>query len=163
MSVSRTMRVAQQLYESGHITYMRTDSVNLSDDALSAVKAEIESAYGNKYVEIRKYANKNSSAQEAHEAIRPTHFENHTINADDSMRKLYELIWKRTVASQMANAELERTIIDIENENKGTNEPMLTAKQVGRMMTEVGIDVIVRKIQEITIASTKTEKKKKNE
>lgn len=116
MSVSRTMRVAQQLYESGHITYMRTDSVNLSDDALSAVKAEIESAYGNKYVEIRKYANKNSSAQEAHEAIRPTHFENHTINADDSMRKLYELIWKRTVASQMANAELERTIIDIENE-----------------------------------------------
>ncbi|MFV0162867.1 type I DNA topoisomerase [Empedobacter falsenii] len=114
-SVSRTMRVAQQLYESGHITYMRTDSVNLSDDALTAVKAEIESAYGNKYVEIRKYKNKNSSAQEAHEAIRPTHFENHSINADDSMRKLYELIWKRTVASQMANAELERTIIDIDN------------------------------------------------
>ena len=114
-SVSRTMRVAQQLYESGHITYMRTDSVNLSDDALTAVKAEIESAYGNKYVEIRKYKNKNSSAQEAHEAIRPTHFENHSINADDSMRKLYELIWKRTVASQMSNAELERTIIDIDN------------------------------------------------
>ncbi|WP_334126970.1 type I DNA topoisomerase [Empedobacter brevis] len=114
-SVSRTMRVAQQLYESGHITYMRTDSVNLSDDALAAVKSEIESAYGNKYVEIRKYKNKNSSAQEAHEAIRPTHFENHSINADDSMRKLYELIWKRTVASQMANAELERTIIDIDN------------------------------------------------
>ena len=114
-SVSRTMRVAQQLYESGHITYMRTDSVNLSDDALSAVKAEIESAYGNKYVEIRKYKNKNSSAQEAHEAIRPTHFENHSINADDSLRKLYELIWKRTVASQMSNAELERTIIDIDN------------------------------------------------
>ncbi len=116
-SVSRTMRVAQQLYEQGHITYMRTDSVNLSDDALTAVKAEIESAYGNKYVEIRKYTNKNTSAQEAHEAIRPTHFENHTINVDDSMRKLYELIWKRTVASQMANAELERTIIDIENQN----------------------------------------------
>ncbi len=114
-SVSRTMRVAQQLYESGHITYMRTDSVNLSDDALTAAKAEIESAYGNKYVEIRKHKNKNSSAQEAHEAIRPTHFENHSINADDSMRKLYELIWKRTVASQMANAELERTIIDIDN------------------------------------------------
>lgn len=116
-SVSRTMRVAQQLYEQGHITYMRTDSVNLSDDALTAVRTEIESAYGNKYVEIRKYANKNTSAQEAHEAIRPTHFENHTINVtDDSMRKLYELIWKRTVASQMANAELERTIIDIENQ-----------------------------------------------
>ena len=124
-SVSRTMRVAQQLYESGHITYMRTDSVNLSDDALTAVKAEIESAYGNKYVEIRKYTNKNSSAQEAHEAIRPTHFENHTINADDSLRKLYELIWKRTVASQMANAELERTIIDIENQN---NEFIFQAK-----------------------------------
>ena len=117
-SVSRTMRVAQQLYEQGHITYMRTDSVNLSDDALAAVKNEIESAYGNKYVEIRKYTNKNTSAQEAHEAIRPTHFENHSINVtDDSMRKLYELIWKRTVASQMANAELERTIIDIENQN----------------------------------------------
>ncbi|HEY4540020.1 MAG TPA: type I DNA topoisomerase [Faecalibacter sp.] len=116
-SVSRTMRIAQQLYEQGHITYMRTDSVNLSDDALTAVRTEIESAYGNKYVEIRKYANKNTSAQEAHEAIRPTHFENHTINVtDDSMRKLYELIWKRTVASQMANAELERTIIDIENQ-----------------------------------------------
>ena len=124
-SVSRTMRVAQQLYEQGHITYMRTDSVNLSDDALSAVKSEIESAYGKKYVEIRKYTNKNTSAQEAHEAIRPTHFENHTINADDSMRKLYELIWKRTVASQMANAELERTIIDIEN---GNNEFIFQAK-----------------------------------
>lgn len=116
-SVSRTMRVAQQLYEQGHITYMRTDSVNLSDDALTAVKAEIESAYGNNYVEIRKYTNKNTSAQEAHEAIRPTHFENHSINADDPMRKLYDLIWKRTVASQMANAELERTIIDIDNKN----------------------------------------------
>jgi len=116
-SVSRTMRVAQQLYEQGHITYMRTDSVNLSDDALTAVKDEINSAYGNNYVEIRKYTNKNTSAQEAHEAIRPTHFENHSINADDSMRRLYELIWKRTVASQMANAELERTIIDIENQN----------------------------------------------
>ena len=116
-SVSRTMRVAQQLYEQGHITYMRTDSVNLSDDALSAIQSTIESEYGAKYVEIRKYKNKNTSAQEAHEAIRPTHFENQTINADDSMRRLYELIWKRTVASQMANAELERTIIDVENQN----------------------------------------------
>ncbi|WP_313375511.1 type I DNA topoisomerase [Chishuiella sp.] len=114
-SVSRTMRVAQQLYESGHITYMRTDSVNLSDDALAAIKSTVETEYGKNYVEIRKYKNKNSSAQEAHEAIRPTHFENHTINADDSMCKLYELIWKRTVSSQMANAELERTIIDIDN------------------------------------------------
>lgn len=120
-SVSRTMRVAQQLYESGHITYMRTDSVNLSDDALAAIKSTVETEYGKNYVEIRKYKNKNSSAQEAHEAIRPTHFENHTINADDSMRKLYELIWKRTVSSQMANAELERTIIDIDNnKNKFT-------------------------------------------
>lgn len=114
-SVSRTMRVAQQLYESGHITYMRTDSVNLSDDALQAVKETITREYGKNYVEIRKYTNKNTSAQEAHEAIRPTHFENQSINADDSMRRLYDLIWKRTVASQMANAELERTIIDIDN------------------------------------------------
>ena len=125
-SVSRTMRVAQQLYEQGHITYMRTDSVNLSDDALTAIKSTIESEYGNKYVEIRKYTNKNTSAQEAHEAIRPTHFENQTVNVDDSMRKLYELIWKRTVASQMANAELERTIIDIENQN---NEFIFQAKE----------------------------------
>ncbi|RLZ11962.1 type I DNA topoisomerase [Faecalibacter macacae] len=116
-SVSRTMRVAQQLYEQGHITYMRTDSVNLSDDALAAIQSTVESEYGNKYVEVRKYKNKNSSAQEAHEAIRPTHFENQSVNTDDSMRRLYELIWKRTVASQMANAELERTIIDIENQN----------------------------------------------
>lgn len=124
-SVSRTMRVAQQLYEQGHITYMRTDSVNLSEDALGAIKSTVESEYGNKYVEVRKYKNKNSSAQEAHEAIRPTHFENQSINADDSMRRLYDLIWKRTVASQMANAELERTIIDIENQN---NEFIFQAK-----------------------------------
>lgn len=114
-SVSRTMRVAQQLYESGHITYMRTDSVNLSDDAMNAISGTVNDLFGKKYVERRKFTNKNSSAQEAHEAIRPTHFENQTINGDASMQKLYELIWKRTVASQMANAELERTIIDIEN------------------------------------------------
>ena len=113
-SVSRTMRVAQQLYESGHITYMRTDSVNLSDDAMNAISGTVNDLFGKKYVEKRKFTNKNTSAQEAHEAIRPTHFENQTINGDASMQKLYELIWKRTVASQMANAELERTIIDIE-------------------------------------------------
>ncbi len=113
-SVSRTMRVAQQLYESGHITYMRTDSVNLSDDALTAISQTIETNYGKKYSFTRKYTNKNTSAQEAHEAIRPTHFENQSISGDASMQKLYDLIWKRTVASQMANAELERTIIDIE-------------------------------------------------
>ncbi|WP_068597613.1 type I DNA topoisomerase [Vaginella massiliensis] len=115
-SVSRTMRVAQQLYESGHITYMRTDSVNLSDDAIAAASATIQNVFGKKYLQTRKYTNKNSAAQEAHEAIRPTHFENQTIGGDVSMQKLYDLIWKRTVASQMANAELERTIIDIETD-----------------------------------------------
>ena len=124
-SVSRTMRVAQQLYESGHITYMRTDSVNLSEDALTAIKATIDAQFGEKYAYKRKYTNKNTSAQEAHEAIRPTHFENQTIQADASMKKLYDLIWKRTVASQMANADLERTIIDIENSK---NQQIFQAK-----------------------------------
>ena len=124
-SVSRTMRVAQQLYESGYITYMRTDSVNLSEDALSAIKKTIQTLFGEKYAYKRKYTNKNTSAQEAHEAIRPTNFENQTIQADASMKKLYNLIWKRTVASQMANADLERTIIDIENSK---NQQIFQAK-----------------------------------
>lgn len=113
--VSRTMRVAQQLYEAGHITYMRTDSVNLSQDAIGAAEKTIQKEFGNKYSSPRNYTNKNKSAQEAHEAIRPTNFDVKSAGADDSQRKLYDLIWKRTIASQMANADLERTIIDIEN------------------------------------------------
>ena len=108
-SVSRTMQVAQKLYESGHITYMRTDSVNLSDTALNAAEQEIVSAYGPKYPFLRKYKTKSASAQEAHEAIRPTYFNQHTIKGDSGEMRLYDLIWKRAIASQMSEAQFEKT------------------------------------------------------
>lgn len=123
-SVSRTMLLAQKLYENGYISYMRTDSVNLSDTALDDIKAKIKSQYGGEYVQERKYKNKNESAQEAHEAIRPTAMERLTVE-DADCRKLYELIWKRTMASQMADAELEKTIAKI---NISTNNQDLTAQ-----------------------------------
>ncbi|MCD4744672.1 MAG: type I DNA topoisomerase [Bacteroidales bacterium] len=112
--VARTMLVAQQLYESGKITYMRTDSVNLSNLALSMAKKEITESYGAKYVKIRKYITKSKSAQEAHEAIRPTYFNNQSIEGDISQKRLYELIWKRTIASQMSDALLEKTNVNID-------------------------------------------------
>ncbi len=111
-SVSRTMQVAQRLYENGHITYMRTDSVNLSDTALSAAEDAITNQYGKQYHQKRKFQNKNASAQEAHEAIRPTDM-NAQRAGDPDQQRLYELIWKRTMASQMADAQLERTIAKI--------------------------------------------------
>lgn len=112
-SVSRTMSVAQRLYEAGRITYMRTDSVNLSETARDGAKNEITSAYGTEYSRPTTYTNKNSNAQEAHEAIRPTDFSVHSIDAERDEEKLYELIWKRSIASQMAQAQLERTTIKI--------------------------------------------------
>jgi len=112
-SVSKTMVVAQQLYESGYITYMRTDSVNLSNMALGTTKEEIIKSYGEKYVKIRKYKTKAKGAQEAHEAIRPTFISNPKINGDASQQRLYELIWKRTIASQMSDAQLEKTTVTI--------------------------------------------------
>ena len=112
-SVARTMQIAQQLYESGFITYMRTDSVNLSELALSMASETIKATYGERYIKTRRYHTKIKGAQEAHEAIRPTNLAAVTINADVSMRRLYELIWKRTIASQMSDAEIERTNIDI--------------------------------------------------
>src|SRR5678809_1009144 len=121
--VSRTMLLAQRLYENGHITYMRTDSVNLSDTALSDITQTVNSLYGGKYHQFRKFKNKNESAQEAHEAIRPTYTSNSTVS-DADLKKLYELIWKRTMASQMADAELERTIAKI---NISTNNDELSA------------------------------------
>ena len=121
--VSKTMLLAQKLYESGKITYMRTDSVNLSDTAMEGIKAEIGKSYGDKYIQIRKYKNKNESAQEAHEAIRPSYMENHFVN-DPELTKLYELIWKRTIASQMSDAVLEKTVAKIDI---STNEQELTA------------------------------------
>ncbi|HKL43900.1 MAG TPA: type I DNA topoisomerase [Candidatus Absconditabacterales bacterium] len=108
-SVSRTMQVAQKLYEAGHITYMRTDSVNLSQDAISAAKQQIIKEYGEKYSKPTKYSSKSKGAQEAHESIRPTHMENHIAGADASQKKLYDLIRKRTIASQMAPADIEKT------------------------------------------------------
>jgi DNA topoisomerase-1 len=114
-SVSRTMSVAQQLYEAGYITYMRTDSVNLSDFALADAKKEIDQYYGVEYSKTRKYVTKTKGAQEAHEAIRPSYMNQHTINTgDNSQRRLYELIWKRTIASQMSDAKFEKTIISID-------------------------------------------------
>lgn len=116
-SVSQTMSVAQKLYESGFITYMRTDSVNLSNDATNAAKAEIERLYGASFSQIRKYTTKSKGAQEAHEAIRPTYMENMEAGADRQQKRLYELIWKRTLASQMADAEFERTTAVIQAPN----------------------------------------------
>jgi len=112
-SVAQTMQIAQRLYESGKITYMRTDSVNLSDLALGTSKAEIISMAGEKYVHVRKFTTKTKGAQEAHEAIRPTYMNAHTVEGTAQEKKLYELIWKRTIASQMADAELEKTSIYI--------------------------------------------------
>ncbi|MDG1841516.1 MAG: type I DNA topoisomerase [Crocinitomicaceae bacterium] len=114
-SVSRTMRVAQNLYESGKITYMRTDSVNLSDTAIDSAKEAIIQSYGEKYSNPKKYTTKNSNAQEAHEAIRPSDFKINQVVADADQEKLYELIWKRAIASQMSMAKLERTTIKISN------------------------------------------------
>jgi DNA topoisomerase-1 len=112
-SVANTMRVAQELYESGLITYMRTDSVNLSDMALAMSRNEIIASFGAEYVKTRKFATKTKGAQEAHEAIRPTYMTNKTIEGDKTHKRLYELIWKRTIASQMADAELEKTNVTI--------------------------------------------------
>lgn len=116
-SVAQTMMVAQRLYESGRITYMRTDSVNLSALAINTAKAEIIGQYGENYLKIRKYTTKSKGAQEAHEAIRPTYINEHEAGGAAQEKRLYDLIWKRTIASQMADAELERTVatIDISN------------------------------------------------
>ncbi len=112
-SVSKTMTMAQRLYEAGLITYMRTDSVNLSDEARNGAKAEIESAYGTKFSKPRNYTGKAKGAQEAHEAIRPTDFATHSVDIDRDQARLYDLIWKRAIASQMSEAELERTNVKI--------------------------------------------------
>lgn len=113
-SVSRTMSNAQRLYESGLITYMRTDSVNLSNDAKQAAASEIISVYGNNYSKPRNHKGKSKGAQEAHEAIRPTNFANHTVNIERDQARLYDLIWKRAIASQMSEANLERTNVKIQ-------------------------------------------------
>ena len=127
-SVAQTMSVAQRLYENGHITYMRTDSVNLSSLCINTTREEITSTLGDKYLHIRKYNNKSKGAQEAHEAIRPTYISNHTIEGNRQEQRLYELIWKRTIASQMSDAETEKTtaIIGI----SGRNEQFIASGEV---------------------------------
>ena len=116
-SVSKTMTLAQRLYESGLITYMRTDSVNLSNEAKSQAKVEIIKRFGEQYYNGRDYKNKSSNAQEAHEAIRPTNMKVQNITVDYDQKRLYELIWKRTISSQMSQAELERTSLKVGSNN----------------------------------------------
>ena len=113
LSVKQTMRLAQRLYEEGLITYMRTDSVNLSNLALNAISKEIKEGVGEEYLKVRRYRTTSKGAQEAHEAIRPTYISNHTITGTPQEKKLYDLIWKRTIASQMADAQLEKTTANI--------------------------------------------------
>jgi DNA topoisomerase-1 len=112
-TVSQTMMVAQRLYESGHITYMRTDSLNLSTLAIDSISKEINNNIGAEYLKVRHYHTKSKGAQEAHEAIRPTYIEHRTIEGTSQEKRLYNLIWKRTIASQMADAEAEKTTVDI--------------------------------------------------
>ena len=117
LPVGITMQLAQRLYEAGLITYMRTDSVNLSRDAMDAAQAEIIKSYGKEFSKPRTFVNRSKGAQEAHEAIRPTDMSRHTVNIDRDQARLYDLIWKRTLASQMSDAELERTNVKIEANN----------------------------------------------
>jgi DNA topoisomerase-1 len=128
--VAKTMRVAQQLYEQGYITYMRTDSVNLSQEALAAASEVISTSFGKKYAKRRTYSTKSKGAQEAHEAVRPTNLAVSTINMGYDQDRLYSLIWKRTIASQMSDAELERTTVSIEN-----NKNKHTFKTQGEVIT----------------------------
>ncbi len=129
-SVDRTMRTAQNLYEQGHISYHRTDSVNLSEESVQAATEFIVGKYGNKFSNPKKFKNKNASAQEAHEAIRPTHFEHEEIVSGQDEMKLYDLIWKRAVASQMSDALLDKTTIEIESSNAGKKELFIAKGEV---------------------------------
>jgi DNA topoisomerase-1 len=130
-SVSRTMSNAQRLYEAGLITYMRTDSVNLSEEAKKGAENEIISAYGSEFSKPRNYKGKSKGAQEAHEAIRPTDFSNPTVNAERDQARLYDLIWKRAIASQMSDAQLERTNLKIQvNASEKVNEQFVANGEI---------------------------------
>ena len=123
-SVSKTMNMAQRLYEAGLITYMRTDSVNLSQEARNSAAQEISSSYGDSYSKPRNFKGKSKGAQEAHEAIRPTNFSRHSVNIERDQARLYDLIWKRAISSQMSDAQLERTNIKI---NSSSHDETFTA------------------------------------
>ena len=116
-NVSRTMQTAQRLYESGHITYMRTDSVTLSESAQNSIKSAIEIKFGSNYYQSRNFSNKSKNAQQAHEAVRPTNFLNNIKNLDADQSNLYDLIWRRTVASQMSDAKVDKTTVKIKSNN----------------------------------------------
>ncbi|MBP7407394.1 MAG: type I DNA topoisomerase [Flavobacteriales bacterium] len=127
--VDRTMRIAQGLYEQGHITYMRTDSVNLSEQAIAAAAEQIGEQYGERYSKPRRFTSKSKGAQEAHEAIRPADMRVRNAGADRDAERLYDLIWKRTLASQMAEAELEKTVVNIAVSGR-PNEPLVAQGEV---------------------------------
>ncbi|MCS6822298.1 MAG: type I DNA topoisomerase [Microscillaceae bacterium] len=139
-SVAQTMILAQKLYEAGKISYMRTDSTNLSEEAISNAAHEIKRQFGQAFVQTRQYKTKNETAQEAHEAIRPTDFSSLQVSNDRNEQRLYELIWKRAIASQMADAQLERTIVTIAinpvayNQKNNTNETMPTLTATGEII-----------------------------
>ena len=138
-TVSQTMMVAQRLYEAGRITYMRTDSVNLSALAINTSKAEIERLYGVEYGKVRKYQTHSKGAQEAHEAIRPTYMENVSIDGTSQEKRLYDLIWKRTIASQMADAQIEKTTVNIAlNTEEGKSQTDLQFVANGEVITFEG-------------------------
>lgn len=124
-SVASTMQIAQKLYESGKITYMRTDSINLSEDALNNAKSAIHSNFGEKFAKLRRFKTKSQGAQEAHEAIRPTDFAQDKITGDNREKRLYDLIWKRSIASQMEDAQIEKTLAYIQNDK---NQAILVAE-----------------------------------
>lgn len=153
-SVSQTMMVAQQLYEAGYITYMRTDSVHLSDMALGMAKEVIPTMFGEKYLQIRKFTTKSKGAQEAHEAIRPTALQRMTIEGDSYQKRLYSLIWKRMVASQMADAKLEKTTINIKistNENIFLSQAEVVLFDGFLKLYQVSVDEDENDSQETTI------------
>ena len=151
-SPSLTMSTAQRLYEAGHITYMRTDSVNLSDEALESSKTTIINNFGNGYYKRRVYKTKSDSAQEAHEAVRPTNFNNDNAGKNDTEKKLYNLIWRRTLASQMSEAQFERTVVSISN---GKTE---TFKSSGEVMVFDGFLKLYNEKAENTKLLPKLEK-----
>ena len=143
-SVSQTMTLAQRLYEAGHITYMRTDSFNLSNDAIQGIAGHVNEHFGEEYHQVRKFTKKNKGAQEAHEAIRPTNFAKAAAGADDRQKRLYDLIYKRTIASQMADAKLENTTIKLAN-TQAPDAQRFTAR--GQVIT---FDGFIRVYQEGT-------------